>query len=99
MTDPSPTGEPLLAPPWVRPPRARQREARPILNREAVVEAAMRVLAREGGETLTMRAVARQLGVSAGSLYGHVANKEELIQLILDRVFGELPLIEAGPDW
>jgi TetR/AcrR family transcriptional regulator, tetracycline repressor protein len=54
------------------------------------VEAALQVLEKDGGETLTMRRVADQIGVSASSLYGYVANKEELVQLVLDRIFEEL---------
>ncbi len=47
-----------------------------------------------------MRSVAERLGVAAASLYGHVANKEELIQLLLDRVFAEISIPDPeAPDW
>ncbi len=87
------------APPWISPPRP-ARPPRPVLERDAVVEAAIRVLDRDGAEGLTMRRVAEELGVTAGSLYGHVANKEELIQLVLDELFAEVPpLVDDGSPW
>lgn len=69
-------------PPW----RAENRAAPRIpLTRETVVDAAMRVLQRAGMDALSMRRVADELGTGPASLYGHVRNKEELIQLILER--------------
>src|ERR1700746_1848918 len=63
-------------PPWRSAPRRRS-VPRPQLSREVVVEAALQVLEKDGGEALTMRRVADQIGVSASSLYGYVANKGE----------------------
>ena len=80
-------------PPWRRsqpPPRA------PI-TREAIVEAALIVLDRVGMEGLSMRRVAEELGTGAASLYWHVRNKEELFQLIFDRVTREVVLPEPDP--
>jgi TetR/AcrR family transcriptional regulator, tetracycline repressor protein len=82
-------GQTAPEPPWRSAPR-RRRVPRPQLSREVVVEAALQVLEKDGGETLTMRRVADQIGVSASSLYGYVANKEELVQLVLDRIFEEV---------
>jgi TetR/AcrR family transcriptional regulator, tetracycline repressor protein len=59
----------------------------------------MRVLDRDGARGLTMRGVAAELGVAAASLYGHVASKEELVQLVLDRFFGRIPLSLPGATW
>ena len=73
-------------PPWRTEPRRRS-VPRPALSREVVVAAALKVLEDGGGEALTMRRVADQIGVSASSLYGYVANKDELVQLVLDRIF------------
>src|SRR3984885_15948285 len=78
-------------PPWRSTPR-RQGVPRPQLSREVVVAAALHVLDTDGGEALTMRRVAEQIGVSASSLYGYVANKEELVQLVLDRIFEEFEI-------
>ena len=53
----------------------------------------------EGGDALTMRRVAEQIGVSASSLYGYVANKEELVQLVLERIIEEIPFPPTGGGW
>jgi AcrR family transcriptional regulator len=83
-------------PPWQAAPRARP--ARAPLSQEAIVQAALRVLDRDGAAGLSMRRVAEELGTGPASLYWHVANKDALINLIIDRVAGELPLPEPDPD-
>jgi AcrR family transcriptional regulator len=82
-------------PPWRAAPR--QRPARAPLSREAIVEAALRVVDREGSAGLSMRRVAEELGTGPASLYWHVASKDALIDLLVDRVSGEVPLPEADP--
>ncbi|HXF37888.1 MAG TPA: TetR/AcrR family transcriptional regulator [Actinomycetota bacterium] len=74
-------------PPWLPPEREGRARA---LSREAIVEAALRVLEREGPQGLSMRRVARELGTGAASLYWHVQDKEQLIELLVDRVMSEL---------
>ncbi len=75
------------------PPRP-QRRTRPgrkrALDREAVVEAAIRVLDAEGLDAVTIRRVAHELGVGAASLYAYVDSKDTLIELVLDHVIGEI---------
>jgi AcrR family transcriptional regulator len=78
--------------PWIR--RRRKPRERAPLSREVIVEAALRVLDREGAAGFSMRRLADQLGSGPGAIYWHVANKEELVQLVFDRVIGELPLPE-----
>ena len=69
------------------------------LSRERVLDAAIR-LADEGGiESLSMRKLARSLGVEAMSLYNHVANKGDLVDAIVDLVVGEIELPSTGDDW
>jgi AcrR family transcriptional regulator len=64
-----------------------------------VLHAAIR-LADEGGiESLTMRKLARELGVEAMSLYNHVANKGDLVDGIVDLVVGEIDLPSTADDW
>ncbi len=60
------------------------------LNRERVVAEALTLIAQEGVEALTMRALSARLGVVPGALYRHVLNKEQLQDLIVDGVLAEV---------
>ncbi len=74
-------------------------ETRARLNRDRVLRAAV-ALADEGGiEALTMRKLAHALGVEAMSLYNHVANKDDILDGIVDVVFGEIGLPPMDVDW
>jgi TetR/AcrR family transcriptional regulator, tetracycline repressor protein len=88
-------------PPWRTPPRRGRSVPRPQLSREVIVAAALKVIEVDGGDSLTMRRVAEEIGVSASALYGYVANKEELVQLVLEQIIGEFPLsaFEEADDW
>jgi AcrR family transcriptional regulator len=69
------------------------------LSRERVLHAALR-LADEGGiESLSMRKLAQALGVQAMSLYNHVANKDDLLDGIVDRVVSEIEVPSLDTDW
>ncbi|MFF4415755.1 TetR/AcrR family transcriptional regulator [Streptosporangium sp. NPDC001559] len=70
------------------------------LNRDLVLEAAIRVADRGGVEAITMRRVAQELGVEAMSLYHHVPNKDAILDGVVDMVFAaiELPGAESD-DW
>jgi len=69
------------------------------LSRERVLRAAVR-LADEGGiESLSMRKLAQDLGVKAMSLYNHVANKDDLLDAIVDIVVSEIEVPNLGVDW
>jgi AcrR family transcriptional regulator len=54
------------------------------------VDAALAVLDAEGLDALTMRRVATALGTGPASLYAHVADKDEMVAAVLDRVAGEI---------
>jgi AcrR family transcriptional regulator len=82
-------------PPWKKA-RA-EPPGRTPLTRDAIVDAALEVLAEAGPEGLSMRRVAERLGTGAASLYWHVASKDELIELMIDRVISEIRLPEE-PD-
>ncbi|MEU7131973.1 TetR/AcrR family transcriptional regulator [Streptomyces sp. NPDC046261] len=84
---------------WTRPPRGRREQ--PALSRDQIVAEAIQLLDAEGLEALSMRKLGTRLGAGATSLYRHVANKDELIELVLDEVYGELHLpADAGEaDW
>ena len=66
----------LPAPPWRADARARAKPRMP-LTRDVIIEAALRILDREGVDGLSMHRVARELGTGAASLYWHVRNKDE----------------------
>jgi AcrR family transcriptional regulator len=65
-----------------------------------VLSTALRLVDRDGLDALSMRRVAQELGTGAASLYAYFANKDELLEQLLDRVIGEAPLPSAdAPDW
>jgi AcrR family transcriptional regulator len=69
------------------------------LSRERVLGAAV-ALADEGGlEQLSMRKLAKVLGVEAMSLYNHIANKDRLLDGMVDLVFNEIEPPSANGDW
>jgi AcrR family transcriptional regulator len=69
------------------------------LRRDRVLEAAIR-LADDGGiESLSMRKLGRALGVEAMSLYKHVANKDDVLDGLVDLVEGEIELPSSVQDW
>ncbi|MET9246858.1 TetR/AcrR family transcriptional regulator [Nonomuraea sp. NPDC003709] len=76
---------------WARPRREREQ---PALSRDQIVAEAVRLLDEEGIDALSMRRLGSRLNAGATSLYRHVANKDELIELAVDAVYGELPLPE-----
>jgi AcrR family transcriptional regulator len=69
------------------------------LTRERVIEAAMRVMDGEGLEAVSMRRVAREVGVEAMSLYHHVEDKEDLLDGICEHVMAQFDFPEPVEDW
>ena len=67
----------------------------------ASIEAALRVMDAEGLEAVTMRRVAREVGVEAMSLYHHVRDKDDLLEGICNEVMRELrvPRTPPGTGW
>lgn len=70
-----------------------------LLSHDGVAKAAVELADRSGIEAVTMRAVAGALGVGTMSLYRYVSTREELVDLMVDRVLGELTLDGVAPDW
>ncbi|HYW23548.1 MAG TPA: TetR/AcrR family transcriptional regulator C-terminal domain-containing protein [Terriglobales bacterium] len=83
-------------PPWRLDARVRPAPRVP-LTRDGIVEAALRVLDRDGMDGLSMRRVAEELGTGVASLYWHVRNKGELLQLLFERLSAEAELPEPDP--
>jgi AcrR family transcriptional regulator len=79
--------------------QARARAERTPLWRDRVLQAAMEHADEGGLEAFTMRRLAHVLGVAPMSLYRHVANKDDLVDGIVDLVFGEIDLPARGADW
>jgi AcrR family transcriptional regulator len=69
------------------------------LSKDRVLRAAVALADRDGLGSLTMRRLGRELGVEAMSLYKHVANKDEILDGIIELVVGEIEIPEPGSDW
>ena len=74
---------------WFIPPDDGE-SSRPTLTRERVVAEALTVISMDGAQALSMRGLARRLGVVPGALYRHVRSKEQLHDLVLDAVLAEV---------
>ena len=68
------------------------------LSRERIVETALAMMADQGYDAVSMRSLARELGTGPASLYAHVAHKDELDQLVVDRIASQLDLPEPDPE-
>lgn len=80
-------------------PRSGTVVAGSLLSTERIVSAAIEVADHEGLEAVSLRGVSAKLGAPVMSLYRHVRNKEELLALMADAVFGEVPLPRASKGW
>src|ERR671913_1418036 len=76
-----------------------KRRARAPLTKERVLDAAMALADGGGIEGLTMRKLGQALGVEAMALYYHFANKERVIDGIVDLVYQEIDVPVAGAAW
>ena len=72
---------------------------RPPLSRERVLRVAVELADESGIGSLSMRKLGQALGVEAMSLYNHVANKDRLLDGMVDLVFGEIDLPAEAADW
>ncbi|MCU4183041.1 TetR/AcrR family transcriptional regulator [Acidiferrimicrobium sp. IK] len=78
-----PAGRRAAAANHPRPPRR-------ALSLPLIVDTTLRVVDAEGVDAVTMRRVAEELGTGAASLYAHVADKDELLAAVYDRVFADI---------
>jgi len=74
-------------------------ETRAPLNRERIIGAAVKLADQHGADELSMRKLGAELGVEAMSLYNHVANKDEILDGMIDHVFTTIPLPDPKEDW
>ena len=83
MTEPAPTQSPVRTP----------------LTRDRVLLGAMEIADAGGIASLTIRSLAQALGVKPMSVYYYVANKDEILDGILNFVISEFELAIGGPNW
>jgi AcrR family transcriptional regulator len=81
-----------------RAPTTRARE-RGELSREEIAEVALALADREGVDAVTMRGLARELGVGAMTLYGYFRSKDELMDAAADRAAEEVSLPSREGPW
>lgn len=87
-------GMPTL--PWQKPKR--RRAGKEPLSRDRIVTAAIEILDRDGLDAVSTRRVAEALGTGSASLYAHVASRDELIELMVDRIAGDIEVPEPDPE-
>src|SRR6266511_1850750 len=69
------------------------------LSRDRILQAALELVDERGIESLTMRKLSQALGFEAMSLYNHVANKDDVLDGILDLVLGESEPPSPAGEW
>ena len=69
------------------------------LSKERVLRAAVALADEHGIDGLSMRKLGQAVGVEAMSLYNHAANKDDILDGIVEAVIAEIEIVAAGPDW
>ncbi len=72
---------------------------RPGLTRARITDVAIALADAGGVDGLSMRALAKALGVEAMSLYNHIRNKDDLLDAVVDAVVGQIDPPGTGDDW
>ncbi|HEX4103614.1 MAG TPA: TetR/AcrR family transcriptional regulator [Pseudonocardiaceae bacterium] len=84
---------------WVGVDPSKDYTRPPPLSRPRIVRAALRLVDEKGLTALTMRALATELEVSPMALYNHVQDKDELVDLMVDLMLGEVDTTSREGDW
>src|SRR5436853_7173193 len=71
----------------------------PALHQSQIVQAALGLLDEVGFDGLTMRNLAKKLGVQAASLYWHVRNKQDLLSLVAEEICAPMREPDRKPSW
>jgi AcrR family transcriptional regulator len=83
----------------VTEPRSRRdRPAKPALSRDAIIDAALKIVREKGIDALTMRWLARALDTGPASLYVYVANRDELWDLLFDAAIATIETEPTDPE-
>jgi AcrR family transcriptional regulator len=69
------------------------------LTRSGLISASLELVQRDGIAALTMRALAERLGVKAASLYWHVRDRDQLLELVAGALLDEVPATDEDADW
>ena len=93
---PNDTPSASIEPPWWKAPKSKGTRRAP-LSRDQIVDAAVKILDRDGLDALTVRRLAEELNTGSATLYWHISGKDELGELVYDRIIGELELPEPDP--
>lgn len=102
MTEPqagTPDGRRVVDLLWAPNQQSPVRGPKPRISLEDVVDAGVAIADAEGLPALSMRKVASRLGVGAMSLYTYVPGRSELVELMIDRVYGEHQIPDANLPW
>lgn len=87
-----------FAPLW-NPPVASTRGRPPRVSRAEVVDAAVAIADADGLGAVSMRSVAKSLGVGTMTLYSHVPGRDELVDAMIDRAYADLDIPAPGGHW
>jgi AcrR family transcriptional regulator len=79
--------------------QTKSKQPRLALTRHRVLQTALRLADQGGLEALSMRKLGQELGVEAMAIYHHFANKDEVLDGIVDLVFAEIEVPAIGADW
>ncbi|MBU2667588.1 TetR/AcrR family transcriptional regulator [Actinoplanes bogorensis] len=82
---------------WPPGARRRARPAKNPLTRPEIVRTALRLVQSEGIDAVSMRRLAAEFDTGPASLYAHVTNKDELLQLMFDEMCGLITIPELDP--
>lgn len=74
-------------------------QTRTPLSRQYVLAGAVRYVDEHGIDALSMHKLGAELGVKAMSLYKHVANKDDLLDGIVEQLWTEIPIETTSTDW
>lgn len=87
---------------FTKVPHAVARPQKPLISRDLVVDAATKIIASEGLDALSLRALGARLNVNSASLYHHFVKKEDILMAVARAALREIdprPLTESWQDW
>ncbi|MCM3762532.1 TetR/AcrR family transcriptional regulator C-terminal domain-containing protein [Alkalihalobacillus oceani] len=70
-----------------------------LLDKSQIVHVALEILQTEGYKSITIRNIAERLGIKSASLYWHIKNKNELLELVADEICKNIQLPDKEADW